>query len=73
MSQTFEKTFSVTPRGIYGMDQLASFLNRLKTAGAIADWHPGSAVSGSKGAHYAVVFDSEKDGAHATAQWALPS
>ena len=73
MSPTFEQTFSVLPRGIFGMDKLAVFLNGLKLSGAIADWHPGSAVSGSKGAQYVVVFGSEKDGAHASAQWGVPA
>ena len=62
-------TFSVTPAGLFGMDRLASFLNRLKTTGAIADWHPRRAISESKGARFVVAFATERDGAHATAQW----
>ena len=66
-------TFDVSPAGIFGMDKLASFLNRLKATGAIADWHPRRAITESNASRYVVMFDSERDGAHATAQWNQPA
>ena len=66
----FEAQFAVTPAGIVGMNALAVFLNAMKRHGAITDWSPDRAVSGSKGERYVVQFGDKRDAALATAQWA---
>ena len=66
----FEAQFAVTPAGIVGMNALAIFLNAMKRRGAITDWSPDRAISGSRGERYAVQFGDEREAALATAQWA---
>ena len=65
-----DATFDVIPPGICGMNTLAKFLNGLKSAGTIADWHPWRAISASRGASYMVHFADAKDAAIAANQWA---
>lgn len=64
--------FGVSPPGLCGMNGLAVFLNELRRTGAIADWHPMRAVSGSGGAQYAVQFEGRSDVDHATRRWKPP-
>lgn len=61
--------FRVSPAGLFGMSKLAKFLNTMKGAGAIADWHPKRAITESKGRCYVVQFADERDAAHATLEW----
>jgi len=61
--------FSVSPPGIFGMNTLANFLNAMKAAREISDWHPRRAITDSHGGRYIVQFADDRDAARATAQW----
>jgi hypothetical protein len=61
--------FAVSPAGIYGMNELAKFLNAMKSGGAIADWQPGRAESGSRGERFIVWFFDDQDAARAQGAW----
>ena len=73
MAIMIDGIFGVAPPGLCGMNRLAVFLNELRRTGAIADWHPMRAVSGSGGAQYVVQFEGRSDVEHATRQWIAQS